>query len=223
MAIKIKIYNQQAEPAGEMELDSRIFGKKVNSALVHQAVVAQMANQRQVLAHTKTKGEVRGGGKKPWRQKGTGRARVGSNRSPLWRSGGITFGPRADRNFSLKINQKMKQNALFMALSDKVASSRAFLLDKVDLSEYKTKNANQIIKNIEAKLLPVEKKPKSKETRSILFVDCEKKDEKKYSFRNLSGVKLSHLDGINLVEILKYRYLIFTTEAIKKLEERYKK
>jgi large subunit ribosomal protein L4 len=259
MSILTKIYNQQAEKTGEIELNSKIFGKKVSESLVHQAVVAQMANQRQVLAHTKTKGEVRGGGKKPWKQKGTGRARVGSSRSPLWRGGGITFGPRNDRNFSLKINQKMKQSALFMALSDKLADNKMIILDKVEMKEYKTKTVNEMVKNFENKVivnLPVEnkaitkkiksreikskvvneeiknfenkevavtRKTKNKQVRSILLIDSEKNEQNKSSFRNLSGVELLNLDSINVVDILKYRNLIITLSAVKKLEERYKK
>ena len=130
MSIKIKIYNQNAEAAGEMELSPKVFGVKVNHDLIHQAVVTQMANERQVIAHTKDRSEVRGGGRKPWAQKGTGRARHGSSRSPIWIGGGVTFGPRNDRNFKMRLNRKMKQNAMLMALSDKAAGDNFIVFDK---------------------------------------------------------------------------------------------
>ncbi|MCK4554466.1 50S ribosomal protein L4, partial [Candidatus Parcubacteria bacterium] len=118
MSISVKIYNQKAEAVGDIKLSDKVFGVKANEPLVHQAMVAQMSNERQVLAHTKDRSEVRGGGRKPWKQKGTGRARAGSIRSPIWKGGGVTFGPRKDRNFSKNINKKMKQNAMLMVLSD---------------------------------------------------------------------------------------------------------
>ncbi|MFA5420997.1 MAG: 50S ribosomal protein L4, partial [Patescibacteria group bacterium] len=106
MSVKINVYNQEAKVVGEVKLSDKVFALEANSDLIHQALVAQMSNERQVLAHTKTKAEVRGGGKKPWKQKGTGRARAGSSRSPIWVGGGVTFGPRKDRNFTKKINKK---------------------------------------------------------------------------------------------------------------------
>ena len=153
MTLKIKVYNQNAEPAGEMELSSKVFGVKANPALVHQAVVTQMANERKVIAHTKTRSEVRGGGKKPWAQKGTFRARHGSSRSPIWKGGGVTFGPRNDRNFKMRINKKMRQNAIFMVLSDKVINNHLVVLDKFFLTEFKTKIFNQILTGLENKML----------------------------------------------------------------------
>ena len=147
--IKIKIYNQKAEAVGEMQLSSKVFGVPVNEALVHQAVVTQMANERQVIAHTKDRSEVRGGGRKPWKQKGTGRARHGSSRSPIWIGGGVTFGPRNERNFKMRLNKKMKQNALLMALSDKAATGNLLALDKLEMAEFKTKIFNQIMNAFE--------------------------------------------------------------------------
>jgi len=155
MSIKLNVYNQQSELIGEMDLNPKIFNVKANPALVHQAVVAQMANERQVLAHTKGRGEVRGGGRKPWQQKGTGRARHGSIRSPIWRGGGVTFGPTKERNFKQKINQKMKQKALLAVLSDKVANKKLVVLDKLELTEYKTKKFDQIISGLEKEVLKI--------------------------------------------------------------------
>ena len=170
--MKVKVYNQIAEEVGEQELSPDVFGLEINEALVHQVATAQMANQRQTLAHTKVRNEVRGGGKKPWKQKGTGRARAGSSRSPIWIGGGITFGPRKDVNFSKKVNDKMKQKATLMALSDRAKTENLAVLDKLELKESKTKKANEIVSNIEKKIIS-EKDVKSK--RSFLII-VEKKN-----------------------------------------------
>jgi len=213
---KVNIYNQKAETVGELELDAKVFAVKPNEALVHQAVVAQLANERQVLAHTKDRSEVRGGGKKPWRQKGTGRARQGSIRSPQWIGGGIVFGPLKTRNFSLKINKKMKQKAMFMALSDKLASNDLIVLDNLEMKESKTKAFDLILTNLEKKVFAAENKK-----RSVLIVNDNNEGVKR-SGRNLTGVEILNVDNINIVDLLKYKKLIFTVDVVKKLEERYK-
>ena len=214
MAINATIYNNQAEKVSDIKLADKVFGVKAHEALIHQAMVAQMSNERQVLAHTKGRSEVRGGGKKPWRQKGTGRARAGSSRSPIWIGGGVTFGPLKDRNFKKDINKKMKQKAMLAVLSDKLENKNFAILDKSDLTEFKTKTFNNILKNFEAKVLNNKK-------RSLLFIN-DKKDEKvKYSGRNLANVKMTNLDNINILDLLKYRDLIITAEAVKKLEKQY--
>lgn len=223
----------------EMELAPKIFDVKAKSSLVYQAAVAQMANMRQVLAHTKDRGEVRGGGRKPWRQKGTGRARHGSSRSPIWIGGGVTFGPRKDRNFKQRINQKMKQKAIFMVLSDKVANENLLILDKLEVTDYKTKVFNQILSNLEKVIFPpkpacpvgradqplAEKQIRQladKVTKRSILVINDKNDEKiKYSARNLVGVELINLDNINIVDLLKYKHLILTKAAIEKLQAKY--
>lgn len=213
MPIKIKVYNQNSESAGEIELSPKVFGVKMNSALVHQAVVAQMAGQRKVIAHTKDRSEVRGGGRKPWKQKGTGRARHGSSRSPIWIGGGVTFGPRNDRNFKKRINKKMKQNALLMVLSDKAPSDNFIILDKLEMAEFKTKIFNKIINGFESKILKQDKKAK----RSFLVV-VDKCDEKtSYSSKNLPGIKLINVGNINIVDLLKYKNLILNKAAVEKL------
>ena len=153
MSLKIKVYNQAAEPVKDLELSANIFNVEASHELLHQAMVAQMANSRQVLAHTKDRSEVSGGGKKPWKQKGTGRARAGSSRSPIWIGGGVTFGPTKDRNFKKKINQKMKQKAIFMVLSDRVKNNALVVLDSLELAEFKTKKFNEILSAIEKKIL----------------------------------------------------------------------
>ncbi len=225
MSLKIKIYNQNAEAAGEMELSPKVFGVKTNQALLHQAVVTQMANERKVIAHTKDRSEVRGGGRKPWKQKGTGRARHGSNRSPIWIGGGITFGPRNERNFKMRINKKMRQNAMLMALSDKLANGNLLVLDKLEMAEFKTKIFNGIIGGLENKKtinLENKKTKKQKNKRRSILVICEKADDRlKYSSNNLPGVELLNLDNINLVDLLKYKNLVMTKAAVEKLEERY--
>lgn len=233
--MKLNIYNQKAEQAGEIELSDKVFGVKAKEALMHQAMAAQMANERQVLAHTKGRGEVRGGGKKPWKQKGTGRARAGSSRSPIWIGGGVTFGPTKERNFEKKINKKMKQKAILAALSDRLASKNLVILDKLEMDEFKTKAFNEMLRKLEEKVYEEakrlkggegkkdEKPKKEKIKRSILVINDKKDAKVKYSARNLAGVEIINLENINILDLLKYRNVILTVEGVKKLEERYKK
>ncbi len=236
--MKLNIYNQNGETEGEIKLVDGIFKVKTNFDLIHQAVVAQMANKRQVLAHAKGRSEVRGGGKKPWRQKGTGRARAGSSRSPIWIGGGVTFGPLKTRNFFKKINKKMRRKAMFMILSDRAANNNLVVLEKIELASLKTGPFNEILKNVEAKVLAGgdEKKPAKdkkgnfktaaaktgKKKRSILFIDAGKDKKIKYAGRNLAGVKIMNLSNINILDLLKYKNVIFTREAIKNFEGEYK-
>ncbi|MFA5023610.1 MAG: 50S ribosomal protein L4 [Patescibacteria group bacterium] len=216
MSLKIKVYNQTAEPVKDLELTAKIFGVKANNELLHQAVIAQMANGRQVLAHTKDRSEVSGGGKKPWKQKGTGRARVGSSRSPLWIGGGVTFGPTKDRNFKQKINQKMKQKALFMALTDKLDTNSLVILDELNLAEYKTKKFNTILTALEKKVL-------NNDRRDILVLTEAQNEKTQNSARNLKGVKVINLENINLLDLLNYKNLLLAESAVKFLTERYSK
>ncbi len=234
------IYNQKAEVVGELELPGKVFEVAMNQALVHQVMVGQMSNQRQVLAHTKNRSEVRGGGKKPWKQKGTGRARAGSKRSPIWIGGGITFGPTKDRNFSKLINKKMKQKAIFCTISDKLRHNALVVLDKIDLNNYSTKLMNEIINNIESKILndkqeqylennknTKEDKNKlktiKKEKRSLLIINNKKNDKVSGSAKNLPGVLYINIDNMNIIDLLKYRFLILSQGAIEVLEQRYLK
>lgn len=233
MSIKLDIYNKKAEKTGSIDVSESIFNVEVNETLVHQAVVTQMANERQVLAHTKDRSEVRGGGRKPWRQKGTGRARAGSNRSPIWIGGGVTFGPRNERNFSKKINKKMKQKALFMVLSDRIGGKNLLVIDDLKLEEYKTKAVNEILKNIEKSVLNISEEKKTekenkeiktkKYKRSFLIIKNKEDDKTKYSARNLAGVKIINLDNINILDLVKCKYVILTQSAVKSLDERYNK
>jgi len=214
MSLKIKVYNQSAAAVKDLELADKIFGVKANNELLHQAVIAQMANARQVLAHTKDRSEVSGGGKKPWKQKGTGRARAGSSRSPIWIGGGVTFGPTKDRNFKKKINQKMKQKALFMALSDKFVTGALVILDNLDFSEYKTKKFQALVTILEKKVL-------NNDRRDLLIVNDAKDEKTLYSGRNLAGVKIINLENINLLDLLNYKNLLLTENIVKILEKRY--
>jgi large subunit ribosomal protein L4 len=216
---QVKIYNQKAEAIGEQAVSDRVFAVKPKEELIHQAVVTQQANERKVLADTKDRSEVRGGGKKPWKQKGTGRARAGSSRSPIWIGGGVTFGPLKNRNFTKKINKKMKQQALCMALSDKLANESFVLLDKIEVAEYKTKAIDAILKAIETKVLNKDKKSK----RSILVVLPAKQDIAFISGRNLAGIEIINLDNINIVDVLKYKYLVMTQDGVAKFEKNYTK
>ncbi len=216
MSLKIKVYNQSVEPVKDLELADKIFGVKANNELLHQAVIAQMANARQVLAHTLDRSEVRGGGKKPWKQKGTGRARVGSSRSPIWIGGGVTFGPTKDRNFKKKINQKMKQKALFMALSDKLSTNSLVIIDNLEFAEYKTKTFNTLLTKVEKTVL-------LNERRNILIINENKEEKAKYSSRNLTGVKVINLENINLVDLLNFKNLLLTESVLGLLTERYNK
>lgn len=216
MSLKIKIYNSEAEAVKDLELNAKIFGVKANNELLHQAVIAQQANARQVLAHTKDRSEVSGGGKKPWKQKGTGRARVGSSRSPLWIGGGVTFGPTKNRNFKKKINQKMKQKALFMVLSDRVENNSLAVMDNLEFKEYKTKKFNALLSALEKKVFKTER-------RDILVINEVKDEKAKFSGRNLVGVKIINLENINLVDVLNYKNLLLTEEVVKKLETKYTK
>jgi len=216
MSLKVKVYNQAAEAIKDLELPDKVFGVKPSAELLHQAVVAQQANARQVLAHTKDRSEVAGSGKKLWKQKHTGRARMGSVRSPLWRGGGIVFGPTNGRNFSKKINQKMKQKALFMALSDKVAAGTFLVLDSLAVAEYKTKQFNGVLSALEKKVL-------KNERRDVLVLNDSKDEKTQYSARNLSGVKIINLENINLVDILNYKNLLLSEAAVTALATRYGK
>lgn len=215
--MKIPVYNLNGNKIKDIELSPRIFGVKVKPAVVHQVVMAQMANARQVLAHTKTKGEVRGGGRKPWRQKGTGRARHGSIRSPLWIGGGVTFGPRKDRNFTQQVNKKQKQLALAMCLSDKVASNGLVVLDELKSAEAKTKALSNWLKDLKAK---IEELKKSKKFLLVLAKNDKGIIRAALNFKNINTILA---DSLNCVELLKADAILTSEEAIKIIEEHYKK
>jgi len=207
--LKTKVYNLEGKENGEMELPERIFSVKLVDDLVHQAVVAQMANSRQVLADTKDKGEVRGGGRKPWKQKGTGRARHGSIRSPLWKGGGVTFGPTTERNFSKRINKKMRMKALFMVLSGKLRDKEIVVVDDLKLEKTSTKT----MKNVFGKL-PIKGK-------ILLSLDKNSKNILN-SVKNIQEVSVISSDSLNVVDLLKNKVLVINKKGIKKIEDTYK-
>ena len=206
--IEVDIYKENGQKGNKLTLASDVFGKKLNEDLLHQVIVAQAANKRAANAHTKTRGEVRGGGAKPWRQKGTGRARAGSNRSPIWRGGGITFGPRNNRNYKKKIPHKIKKQATCMALSSKVDDKEFIVLEKIIIREAKTR---EIIKTLDK--LPIEG--------TILMVLSEPNIIIQRASRNISYLKTLSVSTINPLDILSFKYLIITKDAIKILEEKY--
>jgi len=206
--MKVIIYNQNAEETGSLELPEKIFNLKWNDDLVHQVVTSMQANKRVVVAYAKGRGEVRGGGRKPWRQKGRGRARHGSIRSPIWKGGGVTHGPTKEKDYSQKINKKMKKKAFLTALSQKLRDNEILFLDKINLTQPKTKEANNIIKSI-SKISGFEKLATKKKNKAILALP--KKDEKvSRSFRNIPGLKIYETRNLNVLDLLTYKYLILT-------------
>lgn len=205
--LKVPIYNQIGEKVGEHELDAKVFGLKVNPAVIHQVLTAQLANARPSVAHTKTRGEISGGGKKPWKQKGTGRARHGSIRSPLWRGGGVVFGPRSNRNYNQKVNKKMKKKAILMCVSDKVADGKLILLQDLNLTDGKTKS---IVKLFSA--LP------SKGSKVLIGLPETNKNVVS-SVKNLAHVWAIDAGSLNVKDLLKHDYLLTTVEGLKKIEQ----
>ena len=204
---KISVYNIEGKKVKDLELNESIFGIKPNEKIVHTALVNYMANQRQGTANTLTRSEVSGGGRKPWRQKGTGRARQGSIRAPQWIKGGIALGPKP-RDFSYRINKKERQLAIKSVLSSKVLENNLVVVDKLDLKEIKTKNMVKALEN-----LKIEGK--------TLIVLPEKNENVQMSARNIEGVKTSLTSTINIHDLLKYNKLILTVDSVKKLEEVY--
>ncbi len=210
--MKIPIYNQKGEEIDTTELPDEIFGLDFNSDLVHQVAVSQMANQRLVIAHTKDRGDVRGGGRKPWRQKGTGRARHGSRRSPIWIGGGVTFGPTNQRNFKKIIPKKMRRKALFMVLSQKVKDNEMIVLDEIKIEKAKTKEMAKIIQN-----------PKFKILNSKLLIALPKIDKNVIlGARNIPKVAIMQAKDLNVLDLLNHKYLMFPKEAINIIEQTFK-
>lgn len=214
--LKLPVFNEAGEKVGEQELRADVFGILPNPGLVNQAVLASRSTKRQVLAHVKTRGEVRGGGKKPWKQKGTGRARHGSVRSPIWIGGGAIFGPTHNRNFILKINKKVKRAALLMALGDKVANGKIILLDQLEMPEIKTKKMVEITRKLGKKI-------KMELEKGLLIILPEKNEKVEKSINNLPKIDWLHANNLNIIDILKRPFLLTTVAGVKKIEEIYKK
>lgn len=200
-----KIYSQIGKEVGEIKLPQEMFGLPWNEALVHQVVTSMVGNARVPIAHTKNRGEVSGTGKKPWRQKGTGRARHGSTRSPIWVGGGIAHGPRNERDYSRKINKKMKVKAFFTVLSKKFKDGEVVFIDKISFKSPKTKDAKEVLNSLsnvsEIKYLSRRK--------NAAFISLASKDENVIkSFNNFGNLELGQTKDLNPVDILGKKYLI---------------
>ncbi|MCI1931300.1 MAG: 50S ribosomal protein L4 [Clostridia bacterium] len=202
----VKVLNMSGAEVGTISLNDDIFGIEANEHAMHMAVISYLANQRQGTQSTKTRAEVSGGGRKPWRQKGTGRARQGSIRSPQWKGGGVVFAPKP-RDYTMRLNKKLKRLALKSALSTKVAEEKIIVLDELTLSEVKTKEMANVLANINAgKALVV---MDGSNTNVIL------------SARNIPEVKTAAVNTINVYDILKYNTLVLTKDAVAKIQEVY--
>ena len=202
----VSVYNIEGKEVGSIELNDAVFGVEVNEHLVHMAVVNQLANNRQGTQSAKTRSEVSGGGRKPWRQKGTGHARQGSTRAPQWTHGGVVFAPKP-RDYSFKMNKKEKRIALLSALSSKVADNKIVVLDAFNLDEVKTKKFAEVMSNL-------------KVDKALVVIEGENKNVV-LSGRNIPTVKVSATNEINTYDVLKYETLVVTKAAVEKLEEVY--
>jgi large subunit ribosomal protein L4 len=211
--MKTKLYNQSAEVVGELDLPDRIFNVPTNPDLLYQVSNLELANRRKSIAHAKARGEVRGGGKKPWRQKGTGRARHGSIRSPLWKGGGVTHGPTKERKFGGKINKKIKIRALAMVLSDKASRKEIKVINKIEIAYPKTKEAAKVLGDFTKE---------GKRTYPTMFLIPRKEKNLIRASRNIENISVASPLDLNLTDLLAAKYLIMTKEALKELEERIK-
>ena len=215
-----KIYDQKGGEAGMINLPAKVFGASWRADLVHQVVEGMRSNKRAGTADTKGRGEVRGGGKKPWKQKGTGRARHGSTRSPIWVGGGVTHGPLSEKNYKRKISKKMRAQALFSVLSKKLKDNEILFVDSLALSKIKTKDAVSVMKNL-AKASGFKPLAESKKARVLTALSG--RDEKaEKSFRNLPQLEIVFLKNLNPMDVLNHKYLLIEnpTEAVKFLEAR---
>lgn len=204
---KVNVYNQSGEIVGSIELSDKVFGQEVNKPLIHQVIVAQLANRRQGTKSALTRAEVRGGGRKPWRQKKTGRARHGSIRSPQWYHGGVVFAPKP-RDFSQKINKKAKRLALLSALSAKVLDDEIMVLDDLKLVSAKTREVADVLKNL-------------KLDKSVLLVLPELDESVVRASRNIPAVNTICTDFINVYDVVRHNKVVMLKSAVKKIEEAY--
>ncbi len=202
----VSVFNMEGKEVGSMELNDAIFGVTVNDHLIHMAVLQQLANKRQGTQKAKTRSEVSGGGRKPWRQKGTGHARQGSTRSPQWKGGGVVFAP-TPRDYSFKLNKKEKRIALKSALTTRVSERKFIVVDDLKLDEVKTKKMAGALKALNAE--------------KALIVLNEDNENVALSARNLPNVKVSYINTINVYDILKYNTLVLSKDAVAAIEEVY--
>jgi len=203
----VSVYNMQGQEVGKIDLNDAVFGVSVNENLVHMAVVQQLANNRQGTQKAKTRSEVSGGGKKPWRQKGTGHARQGSTRAPQWTHGGIVFAP-VPRDYSFKMNKKEKQAAIRSALTDRVQQNKVIVLDQLTMNEYKTKEFVKVMENL-------------KTAGKTLVVMADKDERVVKSAGNIPAVKTTLASQINVYDLMNAQTVILTKDAVAKLEEVY--
>jgi large subunit ribosomal protein L4 len=201
---KVAVYNMNAEQVGEIELDERIFGAPVRPDLMHEVVTMYLAGQRLGTHKVKGRSEVSGGGRKPWRQKGTGRARQGSIRAPQWKGGGTVFGP-TPRSYKYKVPKKVRRLALYSALSSKVDAGNLIVLDNLSFPEIKTKQVVALLNRFNLN--------------KALIVDAEKQENALLSARNLPNVKYTDANGVNVYDVLRHDHLVLTTAAIQKVQE----
>lgn len=203
---KVSVYNMEGSQVGDIELNDAVFGVEVNEHLVHMAVVSQLANKRQGTQSAKTRAEVRGGGRKPWKQKGTGHARQGSTRSPQWTGGGVVFAPKP-RNYTIKLNKKEKQLALKSALTSRVLESKFIVVDEFKFDEIKTKKFAEMMKNL-------------KVNKALVVLNSNDLNVVK-SANNISTVKTALTNTINVYDILKYDTVVIEKAAVATIEEVY--
>ena len=203
---KVSVYNMEGKEVGTIELNDAVFGVEVNEHLVHKAVVQQLANNRQGTQKAKTRSEVSGGGRKPWRQKGTGHARQGSTRSPQWTGGGVVFAP-VPRDYSFKINKKEKRAALKSVLTSRVLDNKLIVVDELKFDEIKTKKFQAVMDNLKVK--------------KALVVIADNDEKITMSARNIPTVKTALVNSINVYDILKGDTLVLTKDAVAKIEEVY--
>ncbi len=218
--MEAKIYNQKGAEAGTIDLPAKVFAAKWRSDLVHQVVESMRSNKRAGTADTKNRGEVRGGGKKPWKQKGTGQARHGSSRSPIWVGGGVTHGPLAEKNYKRGITRKMRAQALFSVLSKKYSDNEIIFVDTLETPLIKTKESVKVIQNIvktaDWKVADKAKKPR------VLTALFERNPKTEKSFRNISSLEIVFLKNLNPFDVLNYKYLLIENpvESVKFLASR---
>ena len=202
----VSVYNMEGNEVGKMDLNDAVFGVEVNEHLVHMAVVAQLANNRQGTQKAKTRSEVSGGGRKPWRQKGTGHARQGSTRAPQWTGGGMVFAP-TPRDYTIRLNKKEKRAALKSALTSRVLENKFIVVDELKLDEIKTKKFQNVLNNL-------------KVNKALVVVD-ENSDNVVKSAKNIQSVKTAYVNTINVYDILKYNTVVATKAAVANIEEVY--
>ena len=203
---QVSVYNKEGKEVGTLELNDAVFGVAVNEHLVHLAVVAQLANKRQGTQKAKTRSEVSGGGRKPWRQKGTGHARQGSTRAPQWTGGGVVFAP-TPRDYTIRLNKKEKRAALKSALTSRVNDSKFIVVDDLSFDEIKTKNFKKVLDNL-------------KVSKALVVLD-EASNNAALSARNIPAVKTARVNTINVYDILKYNTVVVTKAAVANIEEVY--